>query len=113
MEIPANRGMRYSVILCALGPIRGILDFVIVTGPTKADCVFMFHMRLTKIGAQSVILDNAANHKANNVKETQGITSPMYLPPYSPGLAPTELFSRVFKAKFHFTGYVMRITGRR
>ncbi len=84
-----------------LGTIRGLLDFVIVTGPMKADSVITFLRRLTKISTQSVILDNAANHRANHVKETQGITSLMYLPPYSPDLAPTELFFRVFRAKFH------------
>ena len=99
ITIPANRGARFSVI-CAITE-NGLIHFDLVNGSMKADNVVTFLQALKQQGIHTVVLDNAAIHRAKNVQNAHSIPVLQFLPPYSPDLAPVEFFFRAFRSRFH------------
>lgn len=100
VSTPAARGTRYSVI-CALSSFEGLIAYKMCTGSAKALDVLELLRNLRVCGIDKVVLDNAAIHRAKVLKASSTCPDLVFLPPYSPDLAPIEFYFRAFRAKFH------------
>jgi len=107
---PAARGQRYSLIL-VIGSV-GVVAWRLLPGSVTGNTFQHYLSDACLPRESSLVMDNASTHHASHSLRRCGLPTvaetlagkhvePLYLPPYSPELAPVELIFNTMRTRVH------------